>query len=198
MQDHVAIEASRLIDDVGRTLESDVASATRAAAHLATLLANACANSPSGPARGGLAPWQMRKVQRCIEGGLENSLPIDGLANLVSLSPSYFCRAFKVSFGVPPHAYIIRNRVERAKTLMLTTSDSLSQIALSAGLADQAHFTRRFRQLTGTTPGDWRRKHASPSQSQPDRQSRSRIAERSSANDDYPNAQRAGELVAFR
>jgi AraC-like DNA-binding protein len=87
-------------------------------------------------------------------------LPVDTLAKLVSLSPSYFCRAFKESFGETPHAFVIRRRVERARTLMLTTSESLSQIALACGLVDQAHLCRCFRQVTGMTPGAWRRAFA--------------------------------------
>jgi AraC-like DNA-binding protein len=106
-----------------------------------------------------LAPWQKRKVQRFIDEGLEGALPVEGLANLVSLSASYFCRAFKETFGEPPHAYIIKRRVERAKTLMLATSESLSQIALACGLVDQAHLCRCFRQVVGMTPGAWRRRH---------------------------------------
>jgi len=51
-------------------------------------------------------------------------------------------------------------RVELARTLMLTTSESLSQIALSCGLVDQAHLCRCFRRVMGTTPAVWRRSRA--------------------------------------
>jgi len=161
IQDHLAIEASRLIDDVRRALESDFGVATRTAARLAALLASKSSDEPRpGPARGGLAPWQERKIRRAIEKGLEGALPVEDLARVVSLSPSYFCRAFKESFGEPPHAYIIKQRVERARILMLTTSESLSQIALACGLVDQAHLCRCFRQVMGVPPGAWRRHHA--------------------------------------
>jgi len=160
IQDHIAVEAGRLLDDVRRALESDFEAATKTAARLAAFLASNSADDPGpGPARGGLAPWQRRKVQRFIDEGLEGALPVEGLANLVSLSSSYFCRAFKETFGEPPHAYIIKRRVERAKMLMLTTSESLSQIALACGLVDQAHLCRCFRQVAGMTPGAWRRRH---------------------------------------
>jgi AraC-like DNA-binding protein len=166
VQDYVAIEVGRLLDDVRKTLESDFAAATRTAARLAAFLASKCSDGARPcPARGGLAPWQKRKIQQAIEDGLEDALPVESLARLVSLSSSYFCRAFKESFGGPPHAYIIKRRVERAKTLMLTTSESLSQIAFACGLVDQAHFCRCFRQVTGVTPGAWRRSHADDPQS---------------------------------
>jgi transcriptional regulator GlxA family with amidase domain len=154
-------EISRLIEDVGAALRADFRNATKSAARLAALLAAKLAeNHPLAPARGGLAPWQQRKIQRSIEEGLEGTLPVDALAKLVSLSPSYFCRAFKASFGTTPHAYIIARRVERARTMMLTTSDSLSQIALACGLADQAHLCHCFRRITGMSPAAWRRSFA--------------------------------------
>ncbi len=159
--DPVLAEIGRLLDDVRAALESDFRIATKAAARLAALLASRFPEgAPSRPARGGLAPWQQRKIQRVIEEGLEEGLSLEALARHADLSPSYFCRAFKQSFGEPPHAYIIKMRVERARTLMLNTTESLSQIALACGLVDQAHLCRCFRQVTGMTPGAWRRRHA--------------------------------------
>ena len=160
-----SIELSRLLDELTQTLNSDFGLATQAAANLAALLASKLSDaSRSIIARGGLAPWQKSKVQRYIESGLEGTLPIGVLAELVSLSPSYFSRAFKESFGVSPHTFIIRARVERAKVLMSSTSDSLSQIAVACGLADQAHLCRCFRRVIGLTPGVWRRSHVARSQ----------------------------------
>jgi AraC-like DNA-binding protein len=106
-----------------------------------------------------LAPWQKRKVLLYIEERLEARILVDDLAQLISLSTSYFSRAFKSTFGETPRAYIIKVRIERARTLMLDTPDSLSHIALACGLVDQAHLCRRFRQAMGTTPGAWRRGH---------------------------------------
>jgi AraC family transcriptional regulator len=156
-----AMEAEKLLEDVRMALEHDLGAATRAAAHLAALLESSFPEIPHAlPARGGLAPWQKRRVQDYIEGHLEVPIPVEDLAKRVSLSTSYFCRAFKESFGETPHAYIIRMRVERAQELMLTTPEPLCQIALACGLSDQAHFSRRFRQAIGTTPSAWRRIHA--------------------------------------
>lgn len=166
IDDHIATEVGRLLDDVRRTLNHDLSAAKTSAVRLATFLANKVpADVRPAPARGGLAPWQKRKVHAYIEEGLEGTLLVEELAGLVSLSPSYFCRAFKESFGIPPHAYIIRMRVERARNLMLTTSESLSQIALACGLVDQAHLCKCFRQAMGTTPGAWRRSHITAPQS---------------------------------
>jgi AraC family transcriptional regulator len=160
-EDLMAIEACRLLEDVRMGLDCDLAGASSAAERLAALLASNLPRDPrTGPARGGLAPWQKRDVRKYIEEQLRGPVRVKDLAKLVSLSTSHFSRAFKESFGELPHTYITRMRIERAKTLMLTTSSGLSQIAFACGLVDQAHLCRCFRQATGTTPGVWRHSHA--------------------------------------
>lgn len=157
----LAMEAGKLLEDVRVALKCDLGAATKAAARLAALLGRDRIEKPrSLPARGGLAPWQKRKVQDHIERHIESAILLDDLAKLVSLSGSHFCRAFKESFADTPHAYIMRMRVARAQELMLTTSEPLSQIAIACGLADQAHLTRLFRQTMGEAPRAWRRSHA--------------------------------------
>jgi AraC-like DNA-binding protein len=109
------------------------------------------------PQAGGLAGWQLREVTAYVQGRLGRTLIIDELALVASLSPGHFCRAFKVSIGETPHAYVIRQRIRRAQRLMLETGNSLSDIASACGLTDQAHLTRLFKRLVGTTPLLWRR-----------------------------------------
>jgi AraC family transcriptional regulator len=108
-------------------------------------------------ARGGLAPWQIRKVTAHVEAHLHRSIRNEDLATLVRLNPSHFGRAFRNSLGEPPHEYVIRRRIERAQGLMLSTDASLSDIALDCGLADQSHLTRLFRRIVGESPRVWRR-----------------------------------------
>jgi AraC family transcriptional regulator len=107
--------------------------------------------------RGGLAPWQVRKVTSYVDAHLDASIRNDDLAALVRLNPSHFGRAFRNSFGEPPHEFVIRRRVERAQGLMLSTDASLTDIALDCGLADQSHLTRLFRRIVGESPRAWRR-----------------------------------------
>jgi len=108
-------------------------------------------------AGGGLAPWQIRKVSSYIDAQLSRSIRNEELAALVRLNTSHFGRAFRTSFGEPPHEYVIRRRIERAQGLMLSTDASLSDIALDCGLADQSHLTRLFRRIAGESPRAWRR-----------------------------------------
>lgn len=107
--------------------------------------------------RGGLCPWQVRKVTSHVEAHLDRSIRNEDLAMIVRLNPSHFGRAFRNSFGEPPHEYVIRRRVERAQGLMLSTDAPLSEIALDCGLADQSHLTRLFRRMVGESPSAWRR-----------------------------------------
>lgn len=123
---------------------------------------------PEAGGPGGLAPWQLMRVDAIINQRMDQSLYIEELASHVRLSQSHFCRAFKVSTGQTPHAYIMRQRLERACGLMLESDESLSQIAGACGLADQAHLSRLFRRRFGMTPWQWRRKRrGDPGQGQP-------------------------------
>ena len=118
----LAMQAGKLLDDVRTALDFDLGAAIRATAKLAALLGgNRGEMPPAGPALGGLAPWQKRKVRNHIERHIDSSIPVKDLAELVSLSTGHFCRAFKESFGDTPHAYVMRMRLERAQELMLAS-----------------------------------------------------------------------------
>jgi len=107
--------------------------------------------------RGGLAGWQAKRVEAHIDANLARKVLIDDLAGLVGLSNGQFCRAFKCTFGMPAHVYLMHRRIEVAQGLMLRTTAPLSEIALRCGMSDQAHFTRTFRRVAGETPCLWRR-----------------------------------------
>jgi AraC family transcriptional regulator len=61
---------------------------------------------------------------------------------------------------MPPHHYLIVHRIEAAKRGLIDAKESLADIALACGFADQSHFTATFRKLVGVPPGIWRRHHA--------------------------------------
>jgi AraC family transcriptional regulator len=111
---------------------------------------------------GGLATWQARRTLGYIESNLGSKFGVGELAGLVSLSESHFSRAFRRALGTPPMAYVVVRRVERAKVMMSSTSQSLSDIALSCGFSDQSHFNKAFRRCVGISPGRWRRGNAQP------------------------------------
>jgi AraC family transcriptional regulator len=107
--------------------------------------------------RGGLAPWQAKRVVAYIESNINLSFRVADLAGIVQLSVSHFSRAFRESFGQPPLAYVKVRRVRRAQVIMQNTREPLSQVALDCGMCDQAHFTRVFRKIVGISPNLWRR-----------------------------------------
>jgi AraC family transcriptional regulator len=107
--------------------------------------------------RGGLAQWQLKRVLRFVERNLQSHVHTRALAREAGLSTSHFCHAFRASMARSPYAYIVERRIERAKDLMLSTRQSLSDIALECGLADQAHLSRLFKRQTGFSPAAWRR-----------------------------------------
>jgi AraC family transcriptional regulator len=113
--------------------------------------------------RGGLANWRTQRALDYIEVHLGSRIEICEVADCVSLSKSHFSRAFKQSLGSSPMAYVSTRRVERAKLMMASTRERLSDIALACGFADQSHLNRCFRRIVGISPGVWRHHLAAPS-----------------------------------
>jgi AraC-like DNA-binding protein len=105
----------------------------------------------------GLLLWQARRVREYIDAHIATRILISDLSEVVQRSDSHFARAFKQTFGLAPHAYLVRRRVEFAGHLMCVSHASLSDIALACGFTDQAHLCRLFRQCMGQSPGAWRR-----------------------------------------
>ena len=102
--------------------------------------------------RGGLAAWQQRVVAAYVDEHLADEIPLVTLAHLARLSPYHFCRAFKQSFGVPPHRYHIVRRIEHAKALLVNSGMSVTEIGLETGFKESSSFSATFRKLTGITP----------------------------------------------
>lgn len=125
-------------------------------ARLAPLLAGQAAPAVS-PRWEGLLPWQARRVRDYVDGGLHGRPSIKGAAEHARLSPGYFSRRFRQSFGVTFSRFVAHRRIERAQSMMVRSTTSLCQIALACGFTDQAHFTRTFGGVTGSTPSQWRR-----------------------------------------
>lgn len=109
------------------------------------------------PSRGGLAPWQVKRACDRLDSDLAGKVSLQQIAAELGLSISHFSRAFRMSTGLPPHRWLLRQRVKAAKQLMTVRDLPLSEIAISAGFANQSHFTRVFSQTVGVSPGAWRR-----------------------------------------
>lgn len=100
-----------------------------------------------------------RPVRRAIEllrEQLAEPVMLDDLAAHAGLDKFHLCRAFRAQVGMPPHAYLTRLRIMRAKEL-LTAGVKPSEVAPQVGLYDQSQLNRHFRRIVGTTPGQYAR-----------------------------------------
>jgi AraC family transcriptional regulator len=134
----------RIVAEASLLLESHLARGTRAAPNQ----------------NGTLARWQINRVRAFIDEHLTECIRVSDLSALARSSPSYFSAAFKRTFGASPHAYLMRRRITMAVGQMLESDAPLSEIAMNCGFADQAHFSRQFRRMMGSTPSSWRRERA--------------------------------------
>ncbi|WP_433767542.1 helix-turn-helix domain-containing protein [Pseudomonas putida] len=106
--------------------------------------------------KGGLAAHQRRLLVEYIDSHLDTAISLGQLAALCALSEYHFARMFRESFGLPPHQYVLARRLNRARELLRATSQPLGEIALACGFSSASHFTNRFRQVLGGTPGEYR------------------------------------------
>jgi AraC family transcriptional regulator len=109
------------------------------------------------PNRGGLASWQMRAVIAYIEEHLNEQISLATLAQLARLSQHHFCRAFKQSFGIPPHGYHLQRRMQQAQVLLSDRATSITEVGLILGYANSSSFSHTFHKITGQTPSQFRR-----------------------------------------
>ena len=105
---------------------------------------------------GGLSPGVLRNTLEYIDGQLSTPLTLADLAAQASLSEYHFARMFRSSFGLPPHQYLLARRLHPACQLLQLGVMPLGEIALLCGFASASHFSNRFRQALGATPGEYR------------------------------------------
>ena len=101
---------------------------------------------------GGLSATKLRHVTDFIGDNYSRDLKLAELAQVARMSSFHFAREFKRTTGTTPHQYLIKFRVERAKSLLAQNELPLIEVGLRSGFSHQSHFTRLFRRLTGTTP----------------------------------------------
>lgn len=105
---------------------------------------------------GRLSERRLRQVLSFIEDNLSNDISLRDIAAVAGLSVSHFKSLFRESLGLPVHQYLIRRRVERAKTLLREDKLPISQIAFEAGFAHQSHLARHMRRVLGMSPKAFR------------------------------------------
>jgi AraC family transcriptional regulator len=107
--------------------------------------------------RGGLPARKQKLVVEYIEQHLAEEISLFALARLAKLSPYHFSRAFRDSFGVPPHRYHMARRMNRAQDLLLRSALPVTQIGARIGFRETSSFTRAYRRYAGVSPSEYRR-----------------------------------------
>ena len=107
--------------------------------------------------KGGLSPHSLRQIQDWIEHHLHLPLTIADLAKQVELSEYHFAHMFKQSTGLPPHQYVLQQRLKGAHDLVLHSTRDLTDIAFSCGFSSASHFSARFKQHFAYSPSQLRK-----------------------------------------
>ena len=94
----------------------------------------------------------VKKARRYLVDRRKENISLKELASRVNMSPFHLNRVFKAEMGLPPHAYLTQIRIQEAMRL-LRKGKPIADVALQTGFCDQSQFTKRFKQLVGTTPG---------------------------------------------
>ncbi|AZD55485.1 AraC family transcriptional regulator [Pseudomonas chlororaphis] len=104
---------------------------------------------------GALTGWQERRAKELMIRDMGNCIRISEVAERCNLSRSHFSRAFKKITGHSPQGWLMRIKIEKAKSLLITAM-AITEVAHECGFNDHSHFTRTFNRLEGVTPRAWR------------------------------------------
>jgi AraC family transcriptional regulator len=126
----------------------------QACVHMLRHYANVIFREPTS--YGGLSRAQCGLLIQYVDENLDRNISLVDLAGVVQLSVFHFMRKFRSEFGCPPHAYVMRRRIEHAKRQLARRDIPLKVVAADCGFSDQSHMTRLFRRLLGTTPAEYR------------------------------------------
>jgi len=153
---------SRLLLSAADVLEGDETLATLFRQQLTDLLATRLVAAHTGspttfqPSMGGLAPKVLLRAIERLRSDSDADVSLAALASEAGLSRFHFCRAFKQSTGLSPHAWLRQHRLEQAMNMLRDTDESIVSVAAALGYGSQTAFAAAFRKLTGETPSDWR------------------------------------------
>ena len=100
----------------------------------------------------GVSKRSLERATDYINDNLSQKLTLTEIARVAHVSPYHFARSFKKTTGLSPHQYVIRRRVERAKTLLAGGDLTIAEIAGAVGFANQSHLAFHVRRLLGVPP----------------------------------------------
>lgn len=106
---------------------------------------------------GGYSKRALGQATDYINDNLPRKLTLEEIAGAAHMSPHHFARSFRAATGLSPHQYVIQQRVQRAKTLLLGTDLTVSEVAMAVGFSNSSHLAHHVRRLLDVTPGAIRR-----------------------------------------
>ena len=108
-------------------------------------------------ARHGLPRWRLQRVVSYVQEHVGEAISLADMASAAGISAMHFAAQFRAATGLRPHHYLLQCRIQQAKVLLMDTTRSLIDIAISVGFRTQSHFTTVFKNFEYTTPMQWRR-----------------------------------------
>jgi len=109
--------------------------------------------------RGAIGSRRLRMVLDYIEQNLGGPLSMAQLGAVAQMSPCRFARLFKEAVGLPPHQFVLRKRIARARSMLESTAAPVAEISAELGFENQSHFTAVFHRFSGTTPAAYRHRY---------------------------------------
>ena len=109
------------------------------------------------PYQGGLAPWQLRRLESYVRDNLSADLSLSELAGLLGISVRHLSRAVKQAKGVGVHRWIVERRLAEARRMLSETDLPIHEIARLSAFHSASAFTAAFRAASGYSPGEFRR-----------------------------------------
>jgi AraC family transcriptional regulator len=107
--------------------------------------------------RGGLGSARLRRIKELVDAKMGDDLSLDEMAQSIGSSTAHFTRMFRKSTGETPHQFVLRQRVERAKTMLRAPVVRVLDVAVACGFKTQQHFAQVFRDVCGVSPTQYRR-----------------------------------------
>jgi AraC family transcriptional regulator len=145
-----------------KVLETDATNSCFYAESMATALVAHCLRNYSTRKHvlqeydDGLPKYKLKQAFEYMNAHLSENVSLASVSEELEISQFHFCRLFKQSTGMTPHAYLIQQRVERAKQLLKRKEGTVLDIAIECGFANPSHFAKHFRRHTGVSPKQFR------------------------------------------
>lgn len=108
------------------------------------------------PGTSAIGQRRLRLVLDYIDENLASDLSLAELGAVAGMSPCRFARVFKQAVGLPPHQFVLRKKIARARGMLEASSTPLSELSAGLGFESQSHFTAVFHKFVGTTPRAYR------------------------------------------